>query len=165
MIRVTRLAILATVLSASVLSPAIAGQQKAIQVFVDGDVVNFANEKPQFVGGRTLVPMRPIFEALGAEVDYDLVHKRIFARKDNLEIELTIGELIAKKNGAEITMDVAPLLRKGSTLVPLRFVAESLEADVNFDKAKNIITISTEQGPTPTEPDKNDGGMGDGNLR
>lgn len=162
MIRFTRLSILATVLAASVLSPAVAGQQKAIQVIVDGDIVNFANEKPQSFGGRTLVPMRPIFEALGAEVDYDLVHKRIFARKDNLEIELTIGDLIAKKNGAEITMDVAPLLRKGSTLVPLRFVAESLEADVTYDKVKNLITISTEQGPTPADPDKNDGGMGDG---
>jgi hypothetical protein len=135
-------------------------QAPAIKVFVDGEEVNFALEKPQSVAGRTLVPMRPIFEALGATVDYDIVHRRILARRENQEIELTIGEKIARKNGAEITMDVAPTLKKGSTLVPLRFVAESLDAKVNYDNKTQEIRISTDEEPEPPKPV--DGGKGDG---
>ena len=116
-----------------------------ITVFVDDEEVKFGDEKPQSIAGRTLVPMRPIFEALGATVDYDIAFKKITARRDNSEIELTIGEKIARKNGAEITLAVPPTLRGGSTLVPLRFVAESLDTTVAYDPKTLKITIETKE--------------------
>ncbi|MER3496222.1 MAG: copper amine oxidase, partial [Armatimonadota bacterium] len=102
-------------------SPAIRGD---ITVLVNGRAVAFTDGKPQSVAGRTLVPMRAIFEALGANVEYNKELKKITARRDTTVIELTINEKIAKKNGAEVQMGVAPVIRQRSTLVPLRFVAE-----------------------------------------
>ena len=120
-------------------------QEKSIKVIVDDKEVNFGSNGVRTFGGRTFVPFRALFEALGSEVEYDLVHKKITATKGNIEIELTIGELIARKNGAEITMEAAPQLVKATSYVPLRFVAESLEADVNYDGAAGVITIKTKE--------------------
>ncbi|HLO99856.1 MAG TPA: copper amine oxidase N-terminal domain-containing protein [Fimbriimonas sp.] len=117
--------------------------EKVFKVYVDTKEVMFVNGGVRTFGGRTFVPFRPLFEAIGAEVEYDLVHKRVTATKDNNEVQLTIGDLIARKNGAEITMEAAPILLKGTTYVPLRFVAESLEAKVDFDGAAGTIHITT----------------------
>ncbi len=114
-----------------------------MKVIVDDKEVNFGDNGVRTIGGRTFVPFRALFEAMGAEVDYDLVHKKVTATKDNNEIELTVGDLIARKNGAEITMEAAPQILNKTTYVPLRFVAESLNADVNFDGANNKIVIIT----------------------
>lgn len=120
-------------------------QAKTMRVIVDDKEVNFGANGVRTFGGRTFVPFRSLFEALGCEVDYDLVHKKITATKGNNEIELTIGELIARKNGAEITMEAAPQLVKKTSYVPLRFVAESLEAEVNYDGDAGVITIKTKE--------------------
>lgn len=115
----------------------------AMTVIVDEKEVSFGENGVRTIGGRTFVPFRALFEAMGAEVEYDLVHKKVTATKDNNEIELTVGELIARKNGAEITMEAAPQIINKSTYVPLRFVAESLDAKVDFDGPGNKITIVT----------------------
>ena len=120
-------------------------QEKPMRVIVDDKEVKFGANGVRTFGGRTFVPFRALFEALGSEVEYDLVHKKITATKGNNEIELTIGELIARKNGAEITMEAAPQLVKGTSYVPLRFVAESLDAEVDFDGAAGVITIKTKE--------------------
>jgi hypothetical protein len=120
-------------------------QDKSMKVIVDDKEVNFGANGVRTFGGRTFVPFRALFEALGSEVEYDLVHKKVTATKGNNQIELTVGELIARKNGAEITMEAAPQLVKGTTYVPLRFVAESLDAEVDFDGAAGVITIKTKE--------------------
>jgi serine protease Do len=117
--------------------------EAAIRVVVDGEEIKFGEATPRAIGGTTMVPFRPLFEALGATVEYDLVHKAVNATKGNTGIELMIGEKIAKKNGAEITMAQAPVLVKGVTYVPLRFVAEALDASVDFDSKERLITIDT----------------------
>lgn len=115
----------------------------SMRVIVDDKEVNFGANGVRTFGGRTFVPFRPLFEALGAEVEYDLVHKKVTATKENNEIELTIGDRIGRKNGAEIMMEAAPQLVNATTYVPLRFVAESLDAEVNYDGAAGTITIKT----------------------
>jgi hypothetical protein len=127
-------------------NPPIAQTKKAeIQVFVDGEPIKFGANTPRQITGKTMVPFRPLFEALGAQVDYDLVHKAITAEKDDIKIELMIGDKIGKKNGAEINMGTAPVLIKGTSYVPLRFIAESLEAEVAYDQATQVITIKTKE--------------------
>ncbi|MEI7986675.1 MAG: copper amine oxidase N-terminal domain-containing protein [Armatimonadota bacterium] len=118
-------------------------QVKSMRVIVDDKEVSFGANGVRTFGGRTFVPFRALFEALGSEVDYDLVHKKVTATKGNNEIELTVGEVIARKNGAEITMEAAPQLVKATTYVPLRFVAESLDAEVDYDGAAGVIKITT----------------------
>lgn len=125
--------------------PASTTKKAEIQVIVDGEPIKFGANPPKQITGKTMVPFRPLFEALGAQVDYDLVHKAITAEKDDIKIELMIGDKIGKKNGAEINMGTAPVLIKGTTYVPLRFIAESLEAEVAYDQATQVITIKTKE--------------------
>lgn len=91
-----------------------------------------------------MVPLRGVFEAIGALVEYDEANRFIKIRRGNEDVELKLGERIARKNGAEILMDVKPVVLKGTTLVPLRFAAESLGAKVAFDRAANRIDITTQ---------------------
>ncbi len=119
--------------------------KKAIKVIVDGKELVFGANGPREIMGRTMVPFRPLFESLGADVEYDLIHKQVTAEKENIRFELMIGEKVAKRNGAEIRMEVAPVLIKGTTFVPLRFVAEALDAEVDFNAVDQIITITTEE--------------------
>lgn len=113
-------------------------------VKVNGKVVNFAGTKPQTVTGRMMVPVRGVFEAIGAYVEYNPVHHRVNAKRANETIELKAGDKVAKRNGAEIELDVAPLTMNGRMMVPLRFIAESLGADVNYTKATNTVDIFTD---------------------
>lgn len=140
-----------------------AGRSAAgIKVLIDGEAIVFTNGQPQSVAGRTLVPYRAVIEALGGTAEWNKELRKITARKDNSVIELTIDEKIGRKNGAEIQMDVAPVIRNGSTLVPLRFVAESLDAKVDYDKAKNTIAINTGGKTKPMDDDDDGDGDGDG---
>lgn len=113
-------------------------------VKVDGKVVKFPNEQPHAVAGRTLVPLRGVFEAIGAYVEWDPQQRKVTCRKQNEEVELRIGVKLAKKDGAEIIIDVPPRIMHGTTMVPLRFIAESLGAKVDFDAGNNIVEITTE---------------------
>jgi hypothetical protein len=123
-------------------------------VRVNGKQVQFPGTPPQTISGRMMVPMRAIFEAIGAYVEYNPVLHRVVAKKDNEMIELRAGDKVAKTNGAEIELDVAPLSVHGRMMVPLRFIAESLGADVQFTKATNTVDIMTNSnlpggGPPP----------------
>ena len=152
-----RLALPLVTLAALAFAQAAPIQKGGVKVLIDGEAVVFTNGQPQSVAGRTLVPYRAIIEALGGSAEWSKELRKITARKDNTVIELTIDEKIGKKNGAEIQMDVAPVIRNGSTLVPLRFVAESLDAKVNFDKGANTISIDTGS-KAPVTPADGDGG-------
>ena len=114
-------------------------------VKVNGKTVQFPGTKPQTVSGRMMVPVRGVFEAIGAYVEYNPVHHRVNARRGNETIELRMGDNVAKRNGAEIELDVAPLSLNGRMMVPLRFIAESLGASVGFTKATNTVEIITNE--------------------
>lgn len=92
--------------------------------------------------GTTIAPMRMIFEALEAEVNYDAATQKITATKGDTVIELVIGQKTAKKNGQKINLDVPAVTQYGSTMVPLRFVAEALNAQVDWDNATQTVIIT-----------------------
>lgn len=91
--------------------------------------------------GRTMLPLRSIFESLGAEVQWNDTTKTIFANKDNKTVELTIQSRLAFINGKSIMLDVPPMIVDGKTLVPVRFVGEALDATVNWDGGKKEVTV------------------------
>lgn len=90
-----------------------------------------------------MVPLRGVFEAIGAYVEYDQENRMITAKKNNESVELKLSEKVARKNGAEIMLDSPPEVVGGTTMVPLRFIAEALGAKVQFDKANNQVLITT----------------------
>ena len=122
---------------------------QTIKVTIDGE--DLAMEQPPVEQqGRTLVPMRAIFEALGAKVDWDGQTQAITATKGDVTIKMAIDQKNMTVNEESIALDVAPTLVNESTMVPARAVAESFDAKVDWDAANQqvIITTAAEEAPS-----------------
>ena len=111
-----------------------------VVVYVNGEKQSFDVE-PKIVNDRTLVPMRKIFETLGANLSWDDKNKRASAQLGDNNMEVTVNSLTAYANGNVILLDSAPIIRNNRTLVPLRFISESLGAKVNWNAAKREVRI------------------------
>lgn len=112
----------------------------AISVWIDGRELTL-DVAPLLENGRTLVPMRAIFESLGAEVEWDGNTQTITAKKGSITLILQPGKSTASKNESALPLDVPPRLYNGRALVPLRFVGEALGADVNWDGTTRQVRI------------------------
>lgn len=98
---------------------------------------------PIIEDGRTLVPVRAIFESMGAKVDWDGKTKTVIGKTENKIIKLVIGNKIALVNGKKVELDVPAKIIDGSTLVPARFVAESLGAKVDWDNNTKSVLVNS----------------------
>lgn len=127
---------------------------QTISVNVDGSPVTFSGTRPQTVQGRVLVPLRGVFEKLGAYVDWVPATQTVVAQKGDTYIELRIGSPSATVNGRQAVLDVPAALLGGRTMVPLRFLGEALGATVVWDGATRTVNINTgapgTPSPTPT---------------
>ena len=111
-----------------------------ISVMVDGrelagDVVPVMEQE------RVLVPMRTIFEALGAEVSWDDSSKTAKAQKGWTDVEITIDQAVMKKDGREIALDVPVHMINDRTMVPVRAVSEALGAEVEWNQEERIVSV------------------------
>jgi len=118
-----------------------AGAAGQISVYLNDQRLWF-DQPPLVEGGRVLVPLRVIFEALGATVDYEAATRKITAVKGTDTVELSVGSQDAYKNGVLKRLDVPAKVVGGRTLVPLRFVSEALGAGVNWDGKERKVSIS-----------------------
>lgn len=96
---------------------------------------------PMVVNGRTLIPIRAVMEAMGGTVDYDAKEQKIMLKKDNDTLEMWIGKADIKLNGSIKTMDTAPVILNGRTMVPVRFVAENFGYSVTWKSAEQTVVI------------------------
>ncbi|MGH2398592.1 MAG: copper amine oxidase N-terminal domain-containing protein, partial [bacterium] len=130
-----------------------ASGQGAVRVFVDGDQVAF-DQPPVIQGSRVLVPLRGIFEQMGATVEWRPATRTVLAASGSTLVELMIGSRIARVNGNPVTLDVPAMIIGGRTLVPLRFISESLGANVQWDAASRTVLIFSAQAGQPpvTQP-------------
>ncbi len=138
-------------LSSVVVGAASAQSANDIRVTLNGITQTF-NQQPIQSNHVTLVPMRALFESLGAQIDYDTATGLITATKGADTIELKVNSTTAHKNGQSITLETPAKLINGSAYVPLRFVGESFGAKVNWDKATSTIQIEL---PVQTESEQN----------
>ncbi|WP_246942786.1 stalk domain-containing protein [Bacillus pinisoli] len=93
----------------------------------------FTDQAPVLHNSRTLLPLRGLFEYLGADVDYIPSNKSVSINKDNIKIRLTIGSKKTSINGVEHFLDVEPIIMNNRTLIPVRFVSEALGARVDYN--------------------------------
>ncbi len=119
------------------------GASKPISVIFDGKLMTF-DVKPVVVNNSTLVPFRAIFEALGADVTWDGLTNTATASKGNITIKITTGSTSAYVNDALKTLDAAPTIVSGRTMVPLRFISESMKCTVDYISSDKIIDIRSE---------------------
>jgi len=114
-----------------------------IVVTIDGQRVTFAGQGPVIVSGRTLVPVRAVFEALGFVVGWDGDARRATMTRGNDTIVMTIGSATFTTNGVAHTLDVPAQIINGSTMVPIRLPLESVGYNLEWDGPNNTVVITT----------------------
>ena len=123
-----------------------------ITVQLNGEYVDFTDENgnivnPEIINNRTMVPMRKIFEVVGAEIEWDGEERKITATTDKkiiiLQIDNTEATVQDKATNeiTEITLDSAPVILNNRTMVPVRFIAESLEKQVGWDNENRCVIV------------------------
>jgi len=124
-------------------------EEKPISIIVNGNEVTF-DSPPIIEDGRTLVPLRAIFESLEADVQWDPIERKVTSTKGDTTIVLYIGNREAWVNGESVILDVPPIIVNGRTLVPVRFVSESFGGDVKWDGIERIVRITTDMAEAET---------------
>jgi hypothetical protein len=128
------------------LAAAVPAAAQGVTIVVNGSTMTF-DQPPIERAGRVFVPLRGVFERLGASVVY--ANGQINATGNGRTVSLTIGSTNATVNGQPVTIDVAPFLVGARTLVPLRFIAQSLGATVNYSDSNRTVTINSGGSPPP----------------
>ena len=113
-----------------------------VKVLLDGATLHFDAE-PQIINDRVMVPMRTIFEALGARVNWDENNQSITSDCDNTSVYLKIDDTTMLVNGNAINMDTAPLIVDDKTLVPVRAVSEVFGNNVSWDPKDHVVVITS----------------------
>lgn len=119
-----------------------------IKVQVNGKYIAF-DVNPIIESGRTIVPVRGIFEAIDASVKWFGESRTVVVIKDNMIVLLQIDSKMAYVNQSTVELDVPARIINSRTFVPLRFIAESIGAKVDWDKDTRTVFISTKD-QTPT---------------
>ena len=122
----------------------VAPPQPASHISINIDNKPLQTDVPPIIReGRTLVPLRAIFEALGMEVEYIAQTRTIIGSKGESIVQLTVDSTQATVNGKAATLDVPAMVIDGRTLVPVRFIAESTGQGVAWDGATQRVSITT----------------------
>uniref|UniRef100_UPI00406D0130 stalk domain-containing protein n=1 Tax=Lysinibacillus sp. FSL K6-1151 TaxID=2921465 RepID=UPI00406D0130 len=130
------------------LQPATAQAAKAITITVDGVQLK-TDQPPAMIQGRVMLPLRAIFEALGASVNWDSKNQTVTGYKEDTTVVLKMKSKVATINGKSVTLDVPAQILRGRTMVPVRFVSEALGQDVDWNSVNQTVTI---QSDTPSNP-------------
>ena len=115
-----------------------------VTVMLDGTEVQFPDAQP-FIDtrDRTLVPIRFVSEAMGAEVSWEQDTDTAVIKKDGDTVRYTIGSMKAYLNNEVIVFDTYGILKEDRTFVPLRFISEMLGCDVDWNGESYVVTITS----------------------
>lgn len=113
-----------------------------ITVKLGGKPIEF-DQPPVIEDGRTLVPVRKIFEALGADVSWDEETKTVTTNKGTKTVVLVIDSTEANAGDETIILDVPARIINGRTLVPVRFIADSFGVRVSWNNSERCVYLST----------------------
>lgn len=121
---------------------AINGGITPVLVQLDGKTIVF-DQDAVLVKGAVLVPVRKLFEVLGGTITWSAATKQVTGVVGENSIQLTIGSTTAYFNNKQVLLDVPARVINDSTLVPVRFIADSLGKEVVWDKVQYIVKISS----------------------
>lgn len=126
-------------------------QGSAPRVTVDNAPVPFTGQQPVDNQGHVLVPLRGVFEKMGAQVGYDAPSRKITAKSDKSTVEMNVGSSTATVNGQPVPLAAPVKITNGAVLVPVRFLSESLGSSVKFDKASQTVIVDTSKTPAASQ--------------
>ncbi|MBO5408486.1 MAG: WG repeat-containing protein [Clostridia bacterium] len=119
--------------------------EDSIRVLLNGQEIAF-DVPPRMINDRTMVPLRVIFEALGANVDWKDEIRTVTAVKENITIRLTVDEAVMYVNDTPVSLDSPACIVNDRTLVPLRGVSEAFGISVDWFGDKRTVTIGSDDG-------------------
>lgn len=122
-----------------------AEQIRPVNVTLNGENINCASygQPATIIDGRTMVPLRAIFETLGADIVWDKNTRTVLSVKDETLVELTVGQKELIKNGKKTVIDVPAVIMNDRTLVPVRAVAEAFNVYVEWDKDSRTVILTS----------------------
>ena len=133
--------------------------ETGVKVTLDGNEIIYSGvHEPVIKNGRTLVPMRKTFEAMGAGVIWSESERSVTARRDGVEITLGIGRdemlVTSGESTKTVELDVPPELLPydsyaDTTMVPLRAVSEAFDCKVEWDEKTYVVTITSAKAEEP----------------
>jgi S1-C subfamily serine protease len=132
--------------------------ESKINVVIDGKLLIFDSE-PIIYNNSTFVPMRGIFEALGAVVEWNGATRTVTSTKGSTTVKITIDDAVALLNGSEIALTAPAMVVENRTMVPLRFVSEALGAKVEWNGSTRTVYIEQKTNLTITELAKLNSGV------
>ena len=145
--KLTRI-IVALVISLLCLIPTVSAySEKVISLEIDGTVIR-TEVPPTVIGGRTMVPVRDIFEACGANVTWDPTTKKITGSKGGKNVVMQVGSNKLYMNSSVATMDCTPVIIEGRTLAPARYVALGFGGTTQWDALNKVVVITGVTTPT-----------------
>lgn len=111
-----------------------------VTINIDGETIQI-NDPILDKADHLLLPMRALYEAIGASVEWNKETLTASANRNGKVINLTIDAMTALVDGQEVAMDVAPIMYKDRIYMPLRFVTENLDGNVNWDPSTQTVDI------------------------
>lgn len=119
-----------------------------IRVILNQKRLSFDTE-PTIMNGRTMLPLRAVFEALEVEVSWDDATRTVTVVKGDTTVKLTVGEATAYVNDSPVTLDQAASIVDGRTLVPLRFASESMGLTCYWDAESRTVSLASGRDTMP----------------
>ncbi len=140
--------IIAAIMAASAVSiNAVAEEYPEVTVVINGTELE-SDQPAVIIDGRTMIPMRAVGEALDVSVDWEGETKTVVFAKDGITATLKVGETVLNITDGGVTVpveiDTPAVIVNGRTLVPVRFVSENFNAQVDWDDATKTVTITRE---------------------
>ena len=125
------------------------------KIYLDGNELSLSSGvRVENISGTVMVPIRVISENLGYSVSWSKATQTVTVNDSGKTVEMVIGSKNAKIDGQLSVMTKAPLLRGGTTMVPVRFVSEQMGLNVKWDNVKKAVYLIT---PTTSNPNPGDG--------
>lgn len=114
------------------------------KVILDGtELVQPENTKAEIIDKKVMVPIRVVSESLGYDVLWNKQTQTVTISKEGMHIEMTVGQKAAKVNTETVDIDAPPVIKKGTTLVPLRFIGEQMNLKVGWNNKAKTVTLTS----------------------
>lgn len=132
-----------------------------IKVRLNGKMVPFEEGGAVEINGRVMVPLRELFEALGAKVTHNRSNNSYRISEGENVIVLKVGSPVMTVNNRSVRMDAPPMMYRGTAMVPLRFFIQAAGARVDWNQQQRIVSIDIAEDADPNEDDMSDNDMED----
>lgn len=118
-----------------------------ITLYLDGEKVS-CDPAPEIINNRTMIPVRAVYEKMGAKVLWDEKTRTVSVSYKEIKIEMKIGSDVATVNGMGMKLDAPAIIKNDRTMIPLRFIGEAVGSNVLWeDKTRSVYITSPEEVP------------------